>query len=90
MIVLVTLQPLMGVWHHNNFRLTGVRTWRSHLHIWFGRILILMGVINGGLGLRLAANAKRAELVSYIVLVVVSVVVYGTLVVVSLLRGRSL
>lgn len=28
----------------------------GHAHLWFGRLLILVGIINGGLGLRLTAG----------------------------------
>ena len=33
----------------------------SHLHIWIGRIVITLGMINGGLGLLIAGNASRGE-----------------------------
>lgn len=34
----------------------------SYFHIWLGRILITLGIINGGLGLRLANNTKTGEI----------------------------
>jgi len=34
----------------------------SYFHIWLGRILITLGIINGGLGLRLANNTKKGEI----------------------------
>jgi hypothetical protein len=57
--VLLFLQPLGGILHHLNFRRHGRRTFISHLHVWFGRALITLGMINGGLGLLLTSHAKR-------------------------------
>jgi hypothetical protein len=63
-----SIQPWLGWIHHIvfkrrliNFRKgadtkTPGRTSITVSHIWIGRILILLGVINGGLGLRLAAS----------------------------------
>ena len=33
------------------------------MHIWYGRLLILLGIINGGLGLQLAANTTAGEII---------------------------
>jgi hypothetical protein len=72
------------LWHHLNFRRRGVRSWRYKVHVWFGRALILMGIIDGGLGLRLAANYNRGELITYIVLSVVFFLSYVILSVLDL------
>jgi hypothetical protein len=88
MVGLMTVQILIGVWHHSNFKRTKTRTWRHTLHVWYGRILIIMGVIDGGLGYKLAANASRAELDSYIVIVVLSFVTYVGVIVADLLRKK--
>lgn len=62
------IQPWIGYVHHIVFKKRllklkeGIetkkpgRTTITIFHIWIGRILILLGVINGGLGLRLAAT----------------------------------
>ena len=34
-------------------------------HIWMGRALITLGMINGGLGLLLSGNATRGEEIAY-------------------------
>ena len=39
------------------------RTLWSTAHVWFGRILLTLGIINGGLGLRFAANTRNGEIV---------------------------
>ncbi|KAJ5888466.1 hypothetical protein N7495_008507 [Penicillium taxi] len=53
-VVLMFFQPFIGLAHHFRFRKNGSR---SFVHIWYGRVLILLGIINGGLGLQLAANS---------------------------------
>jgi hypothetical protein len=52
-------QPIGGILHHLGFKRHGQRTLVSHLHIWLGRILITLGIINGGLGLLLASKSPR-------------------------------
>ena len=50
------------------FRKYRRRTVIAHLHIWLGRALITIGMINGGLGLLLANDSTRAEQIAYGVL----------------------
>ncbi|PMD63699.1 iron reductase domain protein, partial [Hyaloscypha bicolor E] len=56
-ICLFLLQPIFGLMHHLQYRKTSSRTPVSFLHIWYGRALIVCGIINGGLGLQLAGNS---------------------------------
>ncbi|OQD84849.1 hypothetical protein PENANT_c011G10889 [Penicillium antarcticum] len=53
-VVALFLQPFIGLAHHLRFRKNRKP---SFIHIWYGRVLILLGIINGGLGLKLAANS---------------------------------
>lgn len=55
-VVLLILQPFLGLGHHLRFRKTQKRGMWTRAHVWYGRLLILLGIINGGLGLQLAAN----------------------------------
>jgi hypothetical protein len=41
------------------------RTAWSHLHLWLGRAAITLGIINGGLGLRLADDSPRSGFIAY-------------------------
>jgi len=80
-IALFLIQPVLGLWHHLQFRKTGSRGSISWTHIWYGRALMVLAVVNGGLGLQLAANTINGEIVygvlagviglAYILLVVV-------------------
>lgn len=54
-IALLLLQPLLGLMHHHMYLATGIRTYVVDLHRWYGRVLLILGVINGGLGLRLSS-----------------------------------
>jgi uncharacterized membrane protein YhaH (DUF805 family) len=40
----------------------GRRSYFGLGHIWYGRILIICGVINGGLGLQLSANSPDGNI----------------------------
>lgn len=42
-IALFIIQPFLGVLHHYKYMATGGRTAVSHLHIWYGRIIMALG-----------------------------------------------
>ncbi|KAJ3481640.1 hypothetical protein NLG97_g7769 [Lecanicillium saksenae] len=67
---LMFLQPILGALHHANFKKQGRRGAMSHIHVWYGRALIILGIINGGLGLQLASSGMAFK-IAYIVLSVV-------------------
>ena len=49
--VLLLFQPALGLIQHMYYRKHGTKTGFGRVHHWLGRILILLGIINGGLGL---------------------------------------
>jgi hypothetical protein len=55
--VLLFFQPILGFVHHLKFKKYSRRTVWSYGHLWLGRILITLGMVNGGLGLLLASDA---------------------------------
>lgn len=59
LIALLLVQPLAGWLHHRQFLRSGQRSAVSHGHIWTGRIAIVLGMINGGLGLQLGGVETR-------------------------------
>ncbi|KAK1752351.1 hypothetical protein QBC47DRAFT_363913 [Echria macrotheca] len=69
-LVSLLIQPLLGYIHHNRFKRFGRRQVWSYLHIFNGRIGITIGIINGGLGLNLAA-ASASEKRIYIIVAAV-------------------
>jgi hypothetical protein len=51
---LLLFQPLMGLYSHLHFQKTGTKSIFAYAHRWWGRIMVILGIINGGLGFRLA------------------------------------
>jgi hypothetical protein len=54
----VLVQAAGGIIHHILYRKHSRRTVVSHLHIWLGRTIITLGMINGGLGLQLSGEGS--------------------------------
>lgn len=77
---LVWLQPISGILHHQFFAKNATRSVWSHLHVRIGTATILLGVINGGIGLKFAevlsaqlglsstTVATNGELVAYAII----------------------
>jgi len=63
--VFLFFQPILGIFHHIGFKKHGQRRGASYAHLWLGRILITLGIINGGLGLQLAGNVRRRTYIAY-------------------------
>ena len=59
---LLLLQPILGLIHHYIYKRQGARTIWATAHVWFGRVVITLGIINGGLGLRLSDNTRKGEI----------------------------
>ncbi|KAK6821942.1 hypothetical protein PG987_014767 [Apiospora arundinis] len=55
-VCLMILQPIGGSLHHMYYVKHQRRGLVSHAHIWYGRVLMLLGVINGGLGIELVRS----------------------------------
>lgn len=58
------MMPFIGMIHHKMFKSLQQRTMWSHAHVFTGRAGIILGMVNGGLGLQLA-NARRSYVVAY-------------------------
>lgn len=81
-------QPLLGLVHHARFRVTRQRTAVGVVHRWYGRALIVLAVVNGGLGLKLAANTTGG-VIAYAVVAGVVGVVYAAVVGFTAVRRRG-
>lgn len=57
LFIVLLIQPVLGLVHHFQFMKHGTRTFCSYGHLWLGRLLITLGIINGGLGLLLARQS---------------------------------
>lgn len=76
-MIIMTLQPIIGTVHHLLFKKRQTSTWYGVIHRFFGRIAVIAGAINVGLGLMLGPPPVR-RIVAYSVLTAV----FGTLYVV--------
>lgn len=65
LLIILLAQPLGGWLHHRAFKRYGRRTTVSYAHIGIGRIAIILGMINGGLGLQLAGNQEQSSIIAY-------------------------
>ncbi|KAK0387583.1 hypothetical protein NLU13_3829 [Sarocladium strictum] len=65
-VALLGIQPILGWLHHTAYQRHQRRTFISHIHIWYGRILMALGIINGGLGMK-KQNTDSAYKIAYAV-----------------------
>ncbi|KAK0643688.1 hypothetical protein B0T16DRAFT_290159, partial [Cercophora newfieldiana] len=66
-LAILVPQPILGYVHHARFKAVRRRQVWSYLHIFNGRIGVTIGIINGGLGLNLAAASAYRKRVYIIV-----------------------
>ena len=85
---MLVVQPLAGWLHHRQFVRSGQRNAVSHGHIWNGRIAIILGMINGGLGLNLASVQTRYVIAYSVVAGVVGLVYITAIVWGEIARSR--
>jgi len=85
--VLLFLQPFLGFTHHAMFKKHQARTAVSHAHIWVGRIAIALGIVNGGLGFRLANRLGMGSNSGKIAYAVIAAI-FGAAWIVSIVIGE--
>ena len=71
LFILLFFQPLLGFLHHSGYKKYQRRTIWSYGHLWNGRIVITLGIINGGLGFMLAGNTRTGPIAYGIIAAVV-------------------
>ena len=59
----IGIQGLLGWWHHRRFVRLHQRTWVSHVHIWFGRLVMVAGWENVVSGLLLRGYKTNSAIV---------------------------
>jgi len=89
---LVLLQPVMGLIQHLHFRKTGGRSLFGSFHRWLGRVMIALGIINGGLGLHQSGpvgskNVPRGAVIVYSIVAAVVFCIYLAVVISSQLKA---
>ena len=91
---LILVQPALGIFQHLNYRRTGERSSFGLAHQWLGRVAILFGVVNGGLGMRQSGMVGSEyvpnwAVVAYSVVALVVFMLYLALVVGTKMRNRN-
>lgn len=66
---------MLGYLHHKHYVKHQSRGVISYVHIWIGRLLMVLGIINGGLGMRLS-GASSGFITGYSVAAVVILMLY--------------
>lgn len=76
-VCMIPVQAVLGQMHHAMFLKTGARSFWSYGHIWFGRLVIILGVVNGGIGLGPdLADAPSGWVIAYVVIAGLMAVLY--------------
>ena len=84
-------QTIGGVLHHYFWSKQNKQEIISITHIWLGRTLITLGMINGGLGMRLGGDLTRSEYRAYGVIAgLIWVGWIGVVVAIPLKRGKEI
>lgn len=61
-VAALVFQPIGGLLHHRLYAKYGKKTIWGVGHLWWGRVFVTLGIINGGLGLMLAGNTRKGEI----------------------------
>lgn len=86
---LVLFQPALGILQHRYFRKTGEKGLFAYTHRWLGRTMIVLGVVNVGLGFRLAQGPRGAIIATSVVAGVIAVFYISVVAWVGRPRTRS-
>jgi len=83
-------QPFLGIGHHVLYKRQGGPNALTYPHIWWGRILITLGIINGYLGIQLSqpTNYKTIGIV-YAVIASLIWAVWMGLALLTYMRSRD-
>ena len=91
---LVFFQPALGIYQHLHYHRTGGRSVLGAVHQWLGRIVILAGVVNGGLGFMQTGPVgsqyvPHGAVVGYSIIALIIFIVYVAVVFISKRRAQN-
>jgi hypothetical protein len=89
LLAVLFFMPFIGVIHHKVYQKVQKRTLWSYGHIFTGRAAIVLGMVNGGLGLRLADAGNSSKIAYAVLAALVGVVYICAIVFGELKRGRN-
>lgn len=92
-VVGMLLMPWFGYLHHKRYVVIRRKTAWTHTHVWFGRVLILLGIANGCIGFSLASdsgvNYSQTGMIVYVVVAgVASIILIGLVISISFRERR--
>lgn len=82
------IQPALGWFHHRHYLRHQARGAVSHAHVWYGRALVLLGLVNVGLGLQLT-SASATLMGVYAILAAVVGAFYASIKIFMLMMRRN-
>ena len=82
------LQAIGGILNHYVYKKHKKRTAVAIVHVWWGRVIVTLGIINGGLGLMLSGNTVKGE-IAYGVIAGMIWLTWVVVVIWSQLRSRG-
>lgn len=82
------LQPITGLIHHVLYKKVGRPNFATYPHIWWGRIFITLGIINGGLGMKLSGTSKKGPII-YGVLAGLVWLLWMIIIILAFLKSRK-
>jgi hypothetical protein len=78
-VALLVLQPFLGYTHHRAYKVYQSRTVWSYIHMYYGRVLILVGGANGILGFNLSGlTGKNIWIVVWVIVAALYLVIWGS------------
>jgi len=96
-ILFLTAQPVLGFLQHAYFTKNQKRGPSGYMHAWLGRITIVLGIVTGGLGLKLARtygiqdeSPTRIYIIISAIMVAIYLLVWVTTAVFKRLRSRKM
>jgi hypothetical protein len=88
-VSVVIFQPILGLLQHAHFKKTGTGSIWGTVHRYLGLALVLLGMINGGLGLKVAGNSRGGEIAYGVVAGVFGTVMLAGFVMSTVKRTRD-
>ncbi|MBA7492110.1 hypothetical protein ES702_02659 [subsurface metagenome] len=87
LVIIMFFQAVDGLLHHRQFKKTQKRTVLTHIHIWTGRIAVVIGMVNGGFGMELAGVTSVGKHAGYGLVAAISATAYLSAVVYESRQG---
>jgi len=82
------LQPISGLTHHLLYKRTGGANVATYPHIWWGRAIVTLGIINGSLGLSLSDNTSTGH-IAYGAVSIIMWVLWMGVILVSFIKTKN-